>query len=85
MADLDPLAVLLAGVWTKTVDSEQVKDKALEVLERAKEHLNHSQRDRHIQRMTTAKHGVLSDNGLMAMPAGISPLSPPSYLEFMTT
>src|SRR5207247_3938961 len=30
--DLDPLAVLLAGVWTRTVDAEGVKDKASEVL-----------------------------------------------------
>ncbi len=35
--DLDPLAVLLAGVWTRTVDAEQVKDKAAQVLDRAKE------------------------------------------------
>lgn len=34
--DLDPLAVLLAGVWTRTVDAERVNDKAAEVLERAK-------------------------------------------------
>ena len=34
--DLDPLAVLLAGVWTRTVDAEYVKDKAQEVLGRAK-------------------------------------------------
>ena len=34
--DLDPLAVLLAGVWTKTVDAERVNDKAVEVLHRAK-------------------------------------------------
>ena len=34
--DLDPLAVLLAGVWTRTVDTERVNDKAAEVLERAK-------------------------------------------------
>jgi hypothetical protein len=33
--DLDPLAVLLAGVWTRTVDSERVLGKAVEVLERA--------------------------------------------------
>ena len=30
--DLDPLAVLLAGVWTRTVDAERVNDKAAEVL-----------------------------------------------------
>lgn len=34
--DLDPLAVLLAGVWTRTVDVERVNDKAAEVLHRAK-------------------------------------------------
>lgn len=34
--DLDPLAVLLAGVWTRTVNAEQVNDKAAEVLARAK-------------------------------------------------
>lgn len=34
--DLDPLAVLLAGVWTRTVDAERVNDKAVEVLSRAK-------------------------------------------------
>lgn len=34
--DLDPLAVLLAGVWTRTVDAERVTDKAAEVLDRAK-------------------------------------------------
>ncbi len=34
--DLDPLAVLLAGVWTRTVDAEEVNDKAAEVLDRAK-------------------------------------------------
>src|SRR5437660_68515 len=34
--DLDPLAVLLAGVWTRTVDAEQVIDKADEVLGRAR-------------------------------------------------
>lgn len=34
--DLDPLAVLLAGVWTRTVDAVRVKDKAAEVLDRAK-------------------------------------------------
>ena len=35
--DLDPLAVLLAKVWTRTVDAEDVIDKAVEVLHRAKE------------------------------------------------
>lgn len=34
--DLDPLAVLLAGVWTRTVNAERVNDKAAEVLDRAK-------------------------------------------------
>lgn len=34
--DLDPLAVLLAGVWTRTVDAEKVNNKAVEVLSRAK-------------------------------------------------
>lgn len=34
--DTDPLAVLLAGVWTRTVDVEQVNDKAAEVLARSK-------------------------------------------------
>lgn len=34
--DLDPLAVLLAGVWTRTVDREQVTDRATQVLDRAK-------------------------------------------------
>ena len=34
--DLDPLAVLLAGVWTRTVEPGRVRDKAIEVLDRAK-------------------------------------------------
>jgi adenine-specific DNA methylase len=34
--DIDPLAVLLAGVWTRTVDEKRVNDKAAEVLDRAK-------------------------------------------------
>lgn len=34
--DLDPLAVLLAGVWTRTVDPEDANDKAAEVLDRAR-------------------------------------------------
>jgi len=34
--DLDPLAVLLAGVWTRTVDGERVTDKAEAVLDRAR-------------------------------------------------
>jgi hypothetical protein len=34
--DLDPLAVLLAGVWTRSVDADRVKDTAEEVLNRAK-------------------------------------------------
>jgi DNA modification methylase len=38
--DLDPLAVLLAGVWTRTVDAEHVKDKAAQVLDRAKQRFN---------------------------------------------
>lgn len=34
--DLDPLAVLIARVWTRTVDVERVRNKAAEVLHRAK-------------------------------------------------
>lgn len=34
--DIDPLAVLLAGVWTRTIDPGRVSDKAAEVLDRAK-------------------------------------------------
>src|SRR5262249_44818425 len=34
--DLDPLAVLLAGVWTRRVDPDTVTFKAAQVLERAK-------------------------------------------------
>lgn len=34
--DLDPLAVLLSSVWTRTVDAGRVNDKAAEVLDRAK-------------------------------------------------
>jgi SAM-dependent methyltransferase len=34
--DLDPLAVLLAGVWTRTVDPDRVNEKAVQVLDRAK-------------------------------------------------
>lgn len=34
--DLDPLAVLLARVWTRTVDADRVREKASEVLDRAK-------------------------------------------------
>jgi DNA modification methylase len=34
--DLDPLAVLLASVWTRTIDAQQVNNKAEEVLARAK-------------------------------------------------
>jgi len=34
--DLDPLAVLIARVWTVAVDSDEVKDKAAEVLARAR-------------------------------------------------
>src|ERR1700682_2244660 len=33
--DLDPLAVLLAGVWTRTVDAERVNEKAAKVLARS--------------------------------------------------
>src|SRR5688572_24794428 len=33
--DVDPLAVLLSGVWTRAVDAAQVKDKAADVLDRA--------------------------------------------------
>jgi SAM-dependent methyltransferase len=35
--DIDPLAVLLARVWTTSVDTEAVEGKAREVLERARE------------------------------------------------
>jgi len=34
--DLDPLAVLLAGVWTRTVEPKPMQDKAAEILSRAK-------------------------------------------------
>jgi adenine-specific DNA methylase len=34
--DLDPLAVLLADVWTRTINAERIRDKASEVLQRAK-------------------------------------------------
>lgn len=34
--DLDPLAVLLAGVWTRTIDPDEARDKAEVVLGRAK-------------------------------------------------
>lgn len=34
--DIDPLAVLLARVWTRTVDAGRVKDRATEVLDQAK-------------------------------------------------
>jgi hypothetical protein len=37
--DLDPLAVLLAGVWTRTVDAARVIEKAEEVLSRARERM----------------------------------------------
>src|SRR5258708_32038781 len=33
--DLDPLSVLLARVWTRTVNAPQANDKATEVLDRA--------------------------------------------------
>src|SRR5260370_39908595 len=32
--DVDPLAVLLAGVWTRTVETDGVNDSAEEVLDR---------------------------------------------------
>src|ERR1700676_2412664 len=38
--DLDPLAVLLAGVWTRTVNAEYTRDKAARVLDRAKGRFN---------------------------------------------
>src|SRR3984885_3792278 len=34
--DLDPLAVLLADVWTRTIDAKTVRNKAAEILNRAK-------------------------------------------------
>src|ERR1043166_2126440 len=34
--DYDPLAVLLAGVWTSTIDADSVNEAAVHVLERAK-------------------------------------------------
>lgn len=34
--DLDPLAVLLAGVWTRTVDPDYILEKAVAVLSRSK-------------------------------------------------
>lgn len=34
--DIDPLAVLLAGVWTRTIEPNEVNDKAKQVLERAR-------------------------------------------------
>ena len=34
--DVDPLSVLIAKVWTTTIDPQVVRDKALEVLERAR-------------------------------------------------
>jgi SAM-dependent methyltransferase len=34
--DIDPLAVLLAGVWTRTIDPTEVNDKAGQVLDRAR-------------------------------------------------
>jgi len=37
--DLDPLAVLLAGVWTRTLDREEAKETALNVLSRAKTYM----------------------------------------------
>lgn len=38
--DIDPLAVLLAGVWTRAVDVERVRDKARQVLDRARRVFN---------------------------------------------
>jgi SAM-dependent methyltransferase len=38
--DVDPLAVLLAGVWTRPVDPQEAEDKAVVVLERARQHFN---------------------------------------------
>jgi DNA modification methylase len=35
--DIDPLAVLVSKVWTTSIDSEEVRDKAIEVLARARE------------------------------------------------
>jgi SAM-dependent methyltransferase len=35
--DVDPLAVLLAGVWTRPVNPEEAEDKALLVLDRARQ------------------------------------------------
>jgi adenine-specific DNA methylase len=34
--DIDPLAVLLASVWTRTVEAERVRDEATEILDRAR-------------------------------------------------
>jgi DNA modification methylase len=34
--DIDPLAVLLAGVWTRSIDPGEVNDKAEQVLDKAK-------------------------------------------------
>ncbi|HEX8166901.1 MAG TPA: hypothetical protein VF601_14095 [Beijerinckiaceae bacterium] len=34
--DIDPLAVLLAGVWTRAIDPDEVNDKAEQVLDKAK-------------------------------------------------
>jgi SAM-dependent methyltransferase len=34
--DIDPLAVLLAGVWTRTINPDEANDKAAQVLDRAK-------------------------------------------------
>lgn len=39
--DLDPLAVLLASVWTRTIDAELVNEKAIEVLGRARATFEH--------------------------------------------
>src|SRR5882762_7379738 len=34
--DLDPLAVMLAGVWTRAIDADRVKGTAADVLDRAR-------------------------------------------------
>ena len=43
--DLDPLAVLLSKVWTKTIDADKVLVKAIEVLERAIKRFNRLNED----------------------------------------
>lgn len=37
--DIDPLAVLLSKVWTTSIDVEEIRDKAIEVLARARKDL----------------------------------------------